>query len=409
MKIAMLSSASGGGAGIAAKRLSDAFNQLPGIDCDFIEATLMGGIPESVIYPGSASNRMLTDTHFTGEHCGFVRQWIVDFLMQYDVINVQWASFLVTTAEIAEVAKTGKPVFITMHDFFYSTGGCHYQAGCMRQKSDCAACPQVNTSVFSKAAVVSAFKEKQSLLSLPNVFISAPSKHVVSRVLAAGLSDSNRTRVIRNVYVPAAESSTDTGNTHTDASRVARVMIIADSLSERRKNSELGFLSVALFAELFGNVELHLVGRASPGLVESKSRIKVVRHGHISDQARLAALYQKCDVILTCSSEDNWPNVLVEASAYGLLPVVGPNHGCEEFVRYLGLDFVAEDYSKESFAEQLVRAIHWRRKNGSELPALVERVRCDHAIDKITSEFIDFFSQTASSRGEISMPVQSVA
>ncbi len=61
-----------------------------------------------------------------------------------------------------------------------------------------------------------------------------------------------------------------------------------------------------------------------------------------------------------CSAEDNWPNILVEAGAYGCASVVGPGHGCEEFVREYDFGEVAEGYSAADFARAVCAAVRKR-------------------------------------------------
>ena len=85
--IAILSSASGGGAGIAAKRLCDGLNSTGKYQANFVDVNLVGeSISPTVCLPGNLSNHKHTNTHFTAEHQGFVRGWLIDLLSKFELI-----------------------------------------------------------------------------------------------------------------------------------------------------------------------------------------------------------------------------------------------------------------------------------------------------------------------------------
>lgn len=385
-RIAILSCATGGGAGIAAKRLADVLAGRDDLSCDFIDATMLGGLPEEAIHDGSATNRMVSDTHFTAEHPGFVRQWLVNLLCGYDVVNFHWATMLVTVSEILEIANRGKKVMLTMHDFFYATGGCHYQAGCRGQARGCTDCPQVDESIFSRHAVSRAFSEKMTLLRHENVIIVSPSHYLADRIRQLTGCFPDKVRVIRNPYpvsdAPGRRFLPKPESAHN------KVMVIADSFGERRKNIPLSIdAASAARKKYMKSLELHLVGNPTPEVMDycRNLDLDIVSHGHVTDPGQLAAIYQTCGILVTCSSDDNWPNVLVEAGVHGTVPVVGPGHGCEEFAREYGLDLVADGYDAESFAKQISRASEWLADPSSEktITKMIQNITDDHSSEKI--------------------------
>jgi glycosyltransferase involved in cell wall biosynthesis len=389
-KIAILSCATGGGAGIAAKRLADALSLLDDVSCDFIDATALGGLPEEAIFDGSATNRIISDTHFTAEYPGFVRQWLVNMLSRYDIVNFHWATMLVTVSEILAIANRGNRVILTMHDFFYSTGGCHYQAGCKGQRGGCTQCPQVNEDIFLRSAVARAFQEKMKLLTHENVSIVAPSHYVANRIREMIGNPPDKVHVIRNPLRISNSKCKEFTLRH-DTAR--KVLIVADSFGERRKNIQMSIdAACAARDQYIPSLQLHLVGNPIPEVTDycQQLNLDIVVHGHISDSEKLAQMYRSCGILVTCSSDDNWPNVLVEAGVCGTLPVVGPGHGCEEFVREYGLDLVAEDYSASSFAKQIWKAFTViGQPSSSEMIGLMsDRIANDHSENQIRNNYI---------------------
>lgn len=359
-RIAILSSASGGGAGIAAKRVHDALKQHSGAEVDFVDmAALSERLPDDVSQPTSMSNRKVSDTHFTVEYSGFYRGWLVEMLSHYDVLNVHWSSYLISLSELDELSRRGISMLFTLHDFYYLTGGCHYPDLCTNYKTSCVACPQVDSSRCDATAIPKNHGIKKQIFSRHNVHLAAPSKFLGDKAVEAGIVPEARTHVLRNAYEPVAEPAPK------DRSGALRIVLIADSLAERRKGMNLAIEALGLANETLRANEggksfvIDLVGNCPPELAElmKNSGLEYAAHGKITDHVKLVEIYQKCHFLLTCSYEDNWPNILVEAGSYGCLPIVGPGHGCEEFVDRLNFGFVSKGYSPEEFRNAIAKSI----------------------------------------------------
>lgn len=362
VKVGVLSSASGGGAGIAACRVTDALNSASGITAEFIDMNALAcRLPDDAAPPRSMSNRKMTDTHFTVEYPGYVRGWLIEMLKRYDVLNVHWASYLIGLAELDELSRAGMPILFTMHDFYYITGGCHYPAECDRHASGCLACPQVDRDQCSPDVIAENLKWKKRIFGRPNVHLAAPSRFLVDAACKSGIVPETRAHVLRNPYFA------EKGVGPRPFGKIPRIVLIADSFAERRKGMPLAIESLAdarrqLTVQEPGETPfiVDIIGNADDVLQSAleQSGLEYELHGIITDHRDLARRLSCCDFLLTCSFEDNWPNVLVEAGAYGVVPVVGPGHGCEEFVREFATGEVAGDYSVSCFAKSLITAIH---------------------------------------------------
>lgn len=385
-RIAILSSASGGGAGIAAKRLCDGLNRTGTVTADFIDnASLKTALPRDVCLPGNATNERYTNTHFTGEYGGYSRGWMIELLSGYDAVNVHWASYLLSTQELIDLAQTGQPILITMHDFYYATGGCHYPAGCIQNHKNCLSCPQVRASTFSRADVTKAYLQKRALMRYPNVHISAPSRHLLREVVRSGIVTPEKARCIRNIYEPPEELPPASSD------RSEKIMLIADSLVERRKGMMLALESLEhLAAQSDKTYEVHVVGNASDDFRArfEKLNLKADFYGRLDDHRDIVSVFQSVGIILSCSFEDNWPNILVEAGAYGVVPVVGSGHGCEEFSKTYDIGHVATEFTPQGFAAALQTAIE-HYPDTERIEAYQRQVRSDHKAETILAGYLE--------------------
>ena len=392
VKIAILSSASAGGAGIAAYRIYQAFVANSDHEVDFFDMTSLGQVNIEVSPTDSATNSKITNTHFTIDYASDVRQWVIDLLMDYDVINVQWASYLVSLSEIHALAKSGKKILFTLHDFHYITGGCHYPAGCTGFMKNCVACPQVNEKILSPQTVVATNKLKRDIFSFPNVHLSAPSQFIVDSAIRSGIVPPERAHVLRNAYEPVCEFE------HKDNTAEKSILLIADSFDEQRKGLALAVDSLKIAAQSFSennnNVTLHLVGGLDREVIQrlNAADIKVITHGHIKDHGKLVDIFKQCEYILSCSYEDNWPNILVEAGSYGCMPIVGKWHGCEEFVNALGLGYVASQYTAEQYAIVINQALNTQLAKAAR-EDFVKNVCVMHAPKNVVEHYVDVFKK----------------
>ena len=401
MKLAILSSASSGGAGIAAARVKQALQGDSKEFVDFIEVESLGArLPNDCSPAVSMTNGQLTNTHFTVEYPGFVRGWFIDLLSRYDVLNIHWASGLIALSEVEEVARRGTPILFTCHDYYYFTGGCHYPAGCKGLFAACRDCPQIDRSRCPPEIVSRNLALKRRMFGNRHVHLAAPSGFIVAQAVQAGAVSAQKTHVLRNPYRP--EICMNRG----ESGGVTRIALVADSFGERRKGMPLALESLnkvvgASRRRNAPSIELHVIGSVD-ALLEAKLdrlRMKAVKHGCISEHGQMADILASCDILLTCSFEDNWPNVLVEAGAYGAIPVVGPGHGCEEFVNECGAGFIAEEYSASSFASAILSAVESRDAVVSE--RFARTVRSIHDPARVASDYrIALEKVVASANGE---------
>lgn len=385
--LAILSSASAGGAGIAARRLARALREHGEIGTDFIDSASLGGfLPPDVARQTSFSNHAISDTHFTYEYPGFARGWLVEMLRGYDVLNIHWATYLLSLGELDALSRAGKPMFFTLHDFHYLTGGCHYPASCTGFEAGCHNCPQVDRSRIAPPRIARNHAIKREIFARPNVHLIAPSAWLRDRAVTAGIVPRARAHVLRNPYAPARAPLL-----HRKRDPL-RILLIADALHEGRKQMPLALDALAQLvsarrtAGAEGAVKVDLVGKSDEALLAQLEAMGVphTAHGRLTDRDRLAQIFARTDLLLTCSNEDNWPNILVEAGAYGAVPVVGPGHGCAEFVQRYNFGQIATDYTPEAFAQAMMRGMEcWSE---ADCTRALEKIRADHTPQRAAHE-----------------------
>jgi glycosyltransferase involved in cell wall biosynthesis len=398
-KIAILTSATGGGAGIAAKRVFNAIQATLGPE-HTIELINMQSLGEAVFADvashSGGSNKLFSDTHYTVEYPGYVRSFIVSYLRGFDVLNIHWCSYLITLTEIQLLIELGVKVVFTCHDFYYLFGGCHYPHTCTRWLTGCLSCPQVDVERFPSYSPTHNLKIKQQIFASPNVSLTAPSAHIVNVARQSKIVSDSNSHVIRNPV--------DSHFFYIDTNRPVsllepgkfKILLIADSSHERRKGFSIALEALIQLPRLLGDTELEVafVGHGSQESAESLERngIKAYAHGHLKEPSEIARIYQSIDAVLSASLEDNWPNILVEAYACGALAIVGPGHGCAEFVMRYGAGTVSDSYLPTDFANaaaNLYNAMRERHYN-YQITDLA-KFSDDHSGHQIARRFLEVY------------------
>lgn len=395
-RIAVLSSAGQGGAGLAARRMAGALAGQPELTVDFLDGPRLGGLlPPQVAPTANMSNNRLTNTLFTIEYPGFRRDAVIEQLVGYDLLNIHWTAYLLSLAELDALAARGQRMLFMLHDFNHLTGGCHYPATCQQLSSGCKTCPQVDEARADRAVVPVVRRIRRAIFKHPNVHIAVPSAFLAGQAVASGMVPAQRVHLLRNPYdPPPSPDGPDRPTTDTRVPGTIRIALIADTLFERRKGMALALDSLNVLADDLAEtrpgqrVLLDVVGHTDDVLRAHLARCRVPSqlHGHVTDHSALVALMAAADIVLICSFEDNWPNILVEAGAQGCIPVVGPGHGCAEFVHSFDAGRVAQDYSAPAFASAL-RDLIGSAPSAAARQDLAQRVRRAHRGSTIARRF----------------------
>lgn len=279
---------------------------------------------------GVRNNRTgLTNTWFSLPLSG-ADEAVLEACSAVDVINLHWSAGLVSPRGLERLAGLGKPIVYTLHDTWPLTGGCHYPAGCGRWELGCGGCPQLLIDTAQTTAAVAGWRAAfgRAVAGAGLGTVVTPSRWLGEMAAKSPATAGWHREVVPygvdlGVFRPmdrgAARASFGLGA----EDRV--VLFVADNTGERRKG--FAVLHEAL-RRLIRESKLRprvLVVGADPAFDPAVSE-SVVRGGHLSDDARIAAAYSAADCYALPTLEDNLPNTMLESLACGT-PVVGTRVG----------------------------------------------------------------------------------
>lgn len=297
--------------------------------------------------------------------------WRHPLVREADAIFLNWVNQgMLSLKGVREILKLGKPVVWTMHDMWCMTGVCHHAGLCRRFEDKdtlCRGCPMMPHGDNLARDVAS---RKLATYGLAHgIKFVAVSRWLAEKGKGSVLLGAQDVCVIPNAFIVRGEPR----------SRIAK------------RNGE----KVTL---LFGAARLDDPIKGLPVLVEATRKLRTenpqladrlelvtyggiknadalsgfgIRHRHlgvIKGEDAIRETYENADILVSASSYETLPGTLVEAQAYGCIPVSFDRGGQGDIVDHKSTGYLAhypevrgpaEDGSLSEAAERLAEGIRW--------------------------------------------------
>lgn len=290
------------------------------------------------------------------------------WLREADIIVLHWINEgMLSVKGVERLLRLGKPVYWYLHDMWPMTGGCHYALGCEKFCSQCGFCPMLfNRQGSHSDSDLSAgtFKKKIRRWSgYDNLHILAPSSWLADCARRSALFRYRPVNVLVNPLNTGLFKPLDKGMARKAFNLPAeRKLILFGAASPHSPYKGWQFLQDALGHIDPAEAQCVVFGNSENQKFET-GRMALHSVGRLSDPWALMLLYSACDVFVSPSQADNYPNVLVEAMACGL-PCVGFNiGGIPEIIRDGSSGVIASEVTGEALAAAIGKAL----ENASEL------------------------------------------
>ncbi|QEG22410.1 glycosyltransferase [Mariniblastus fucicola] len=275
------------------------------------------------------------------------------FQINSDIVHLHWISFFADYPSFFRSIPDHVPLVWTLHDQNAFTGGCHYAGGCEKYQKGCGSCPQV-TNAHSRDVSVDSFQTKRRALSGRNVHVVAPSRWMLDLAKQSPVwprtASFHHIRLgfnLKKFYPVDRIHARKQLGIRSDAFLIG---FGADDVRSKRKG--VGSLVSALdHVSTDQEVEGIVFGS---GEVQSTGRVKKFHElGYVDSIDRQRLIYSAADVVVVPSTEDNQPQVGLEAMACGT-PVVGfDTCGIPEMVQNGKTGLLAKAGDSQDLAKQI--------------------------------------------------------
>ncbi len=229
-----------------------------------------------------------------------------------DVVILHWVNSFVSYDTVKKLASM-KPVIWVMHDMWPYTGGCHYDYGCGGFLKCCGNCPQIRSRNNKDISYLN-FRKKRNMFNGSGVFLVSPSTWNLECAKKSAVTSGLEGCVIHNpldteIFKPRCFDN---------KKRKKRILFgaMGDSVHKWEGIRMIKKALEGLSGPLRDETELIIFGNG-PDLDLSGFPVKTKSFGFIDKEEKLASLYSACDLFISPSTADNYPNTLLEAVCCG--------------------------------------------------------------------------------------------
>lgn len=333
MKICLINTYKGGGAGIACRRLQAALNK-HGAAAQLLTREEAGKkwpfYAERLSFLPYEKDKSVRFAFSLANFGSDISKHPA--VQEADIIHLHWVNqgFL-SLQNIRTLGQMGKPIVWTLHDMWAFTGGCHYSRGCDHFQQTCGDCDYLRRpGPLDLSHHILGRKARLLPQNIQYVTCSrwlgevAQSSTLLQDAAVLSIPNPIDTEAFKPLEGPTRRQVREALGIRPGK---AALLFVAMKISETRKG--FAFLQKALHALKTRHPELDLdilaLGKAEAGMAEVlpyPTRLL----GLLTDAQAIANAYAAADLFVIPSLEDNLPNTVMESLACGT-PVAGFNTG----------------------------------------------------------------------------------
>lgn len=279
-----------------------------------------------------------------------------------DVIHLSWINQgMLSLKGIRKILESHKPVVWTMHDLWPASSICHYARNCRNYEKQCGNCPLLPGNGSSNDLSARIWRKKRKILERNSILFVTCSRWLADKAKKSGLLSGQKVISIPNPI----DSRAFTKENREEARLYAGlpegkklILFVSQRVTDKRKGMDYFITAinkmVEAHPEMKENCGIAILGGKAEELAD-KLPLPSYPLGYVSEEKKIASIYNSVDLFVLPSLEDNLPNTIMEAMACGV-PCVGFNTGgIPEMIDHLKNGYVAEYKS----SDDLARGIHW--------------------------------------------------
>lgn len=279
-----------------------------------------------------------------------------------DVIHLSWINQgMLSLKGIRKILESHKPVVWTMHDLWPASSICHYARNCRNYEKQCGNCPLLPGNGSSNDLSARIWRKKRKILERNSILFVTCSRWLADKAKKSGLLSGQKVISIPNPI----DSRAFTKENREEARLYAGlpegkklILFVSQRVTDKRKGMDYFITAINKMVEAHPEMKddcgIAILGGKAEELAD-KLPLPSYPLGYVSEEKKIASIYNSVDLFVLPSLEDNLPNTIMEAMACGV-PCVGFNTGgIPEMIDHLKNGYVAEYKS----SDDLAKGIHW--------------------------------------------------
>lgn len=279
-----------------------------------------------------------------------------------------------------------------MHDMWPCTGICHYAQECEKYQEKCGSCFFLHSKSGQDLSTY-VFKKKEQIYNKADISFVGCSNWLANRARQSRLLHGKSILSIPNPLDMTIFQRQDRVRARQELGLPEdKKLLLFGALNVTDERKGVFYLIEALkkFRHQ-GNIELVVFGQIKDDIRDILP-VPVYPMGYLTEEKKIALLYNAVDLFVTSSLEENLPNTIMESMACGT-PCVGFNiGGIPEMIDHLQNGYVAE-YKD---VEDLSRGIKWILDNEryDELSeSCIKKVQSAYSEEVIACKYISLYKE----------------
>ena len=290
--------------------------------------------------------------------------WRHPLVKEADAILLNWVNQgMLSLKGVKKLMATGKPVIWTMHDMWNMTGICHHagEQNCNRFEKSCGDCPLLKNKHSLKDLSYKTWNKKDKTYTRNIPVFVAVSRWLADNAKRSLLLGDKKVEVIPNAFkLPPRQLSRKIKKENDKIKIVFGAARLDDPIKGLDKLIETAAVLKKDFPEIASRLEFVLFGNIKNPSLLVDFPLPMINLGTIHGDDNIERVYLDGDVLVSAASYENLPGTLVEAQAYGCIPVSFLRGGQADIISHKTTGYLAE-YSadKKQAAKNLAEGIIW--------------------------------------------------
>lgn len=287
--------------------------------------------------------------------------------LKYDILHLNWINerFL----DVRELKRVNKPIVWTLHDSWAFTGVCHVQYECENYKTHCRNCPMLGFQK-DKDLAYEVFEKKRKAYERLDLHIVTPSRWLADCARQSALLGRFPISVIPNCLDTELFSPQNGNNAREVLGLDLKKKYVLYGAMQATRDPNKGFAelrnALELIKDKLPNTELLIFG--TNDIYESLMLpIPGRTIGYVTDDHKMAALYNAADVTVVPSRSENLSNTIMESLSCTTPVVAFDIGGNGDMIEHLVNGYLA----RYNDCADLANGIRWCLGPG-----------CDHHVGK---------------------------
>lgn len=275
------------------------------------------------------------------------------FFKKFDLLHLHWVGHGFISSKFLRKIKN-KKIVLTLHDYYFITGGCHIPGECKKYTKSCVNCP-AQTKVFDLP--FHNFKQKESLYKEKEIYATVPSKAMADKVGESYLG----TFFKEVLVVPNPIDTFTYKSISLDLSQEQLfsklpkdkkfILFVSNNLIDPNKGFDLLLASLRIVKNL-EDICLITIGNNS-SQISDRIEFSHFHFGEITSTEDMIKIYNLAYLTLVPSRFESFSQVTVEAMACGSPVIAFNSSGPSEIIINDVTGFLVESFSVENYAEKI--------------------------------------------------------